>query len=108
MPNENAASPFSTDPAVRRLEDLIAKRLPALAIPGHDAPEYIRPKITAEEAHGFLRAIDAGLFELSDNGQCRPRWLSERPHGPNAGDDRNRTNPGSDTPLVARRNDGAT
>jgi hypothetical protein len=74
MPNDNATSPFSADPAIRRLEDLIAKCLPALAMRGDDPPEYLPPKraITPEEAHGFFRAIDSGLFELSDNGQCRP------------------------------------
>jgi hypothetical protein len=70
----NTIASSSTDAAVRRLEDLIAKCLPALAMPGDDPPDYLPPTsaITTEEAHGFFRAIDAGLFELNDKGQCRP------------------------------------
>jgi hypothetical protein len=46
-------------------------------MPGGDPPEYVPPKpaITAEEADGFFRAIDAGLFELSEKGRCRPRRM---------------------------------
>jgi hypothetical protein len=59
---------------MRRLEDLLMRSLPALARPGEDPPEYARPKVevTPEEAQGFFRAIDAGLFELEQDGQCRP------------------------------------
>jgi hypothetical protein len=66
-----------TDPAVLRFEQLIAKCLPALAMPGDGPPEYLSPKraITTQEAHGFFRAIDAGLFELSNSGLCRPRGM---------------------------------
>jgi hypothetical protein len=76
MPNEIATS-ASTDSAVRRLEDLIAKCLPALAMPGDDSPEYLPQKtaITPDEARGFFRAIDAGLFELSAKGHCRPQRM---------------------------------
>lgn len=76
MPNENTTPPLSAETPVRRLEDLIAKCLPALATPGDHPPEYVpKSAISGEEAHGFFRAIDAGLFELSDKGQCRPRGM---------------------------------
>jgi hypothetical protein len=75
--NGNTSTASSTDSAVRRLEDLIANCLPALAPPGGDPPEYQPPisSITSEEAQGFFRAIDAGIFDLSDKGRCRPRGM---------------------------------
>lgn len=77
MPDEETPPASLTDPVLQRLEDLILHALPALARPGEDPPRYARSKIevTSEEAHGFFRAVDAGLFELEPDGQCRPVGL---------------------------------
>jgi hypothetical protein len=77
MRDELASSSSVTDPAIRRLADVIVQSLPALARPGEDPPEYVPPQseITSEEARGFFRAIDAGFFELEKDGYCRPRSI---------------------------------
>lgn len=77
MPDEDTYPASSTDPAIQRLEDLIQRSLPALARPGEDPPEYARSavEVTPGEAQGFFRAIDAGLFVLERDAQCRPIGL---------------------------------
>jgi hypothetical protein len=67
----------SADAAVQRLESLIERYVEALSKPG-DAPfAYVPPKtpITAVEAGGFFRAVDAGLFDLREDGMCRPQRM---------------------------------
>jgi hypothetical protein len=65
------------DSALRRLDDLVASCLPALARPGDGPPGYLPPTrpITPGEARAFFRAVDTGLFEVADNGMCRPRKM---------------------------------
>jgi hypothetical protein len=65
------------DLSIKRLDDLVAGCLPALALPEGGPPEYLLPKIpiTSDEARGFFRAIDAGLFDLTRGGLCRPRRM---------------------------------
>jgi hypothetical protein len=66
----------SADPAVQRLGKVIARCLSVLAMEG-DPPKYLASwkPITTGEAEGFFRAVDGGLFELSDDGWgfCMPR-----------------------------------
>ena len=59
------------------LENLIERCVEALAKAGDAPAEYVPPKtpITAREAGGFFRAVDAGLFDLSEDGMCRPRRM---------------------------------
>src|SRR5258708_771433 len=75
MPTDQTHGPGND--ALARLVDLIATCLPALAMPGDDAPIYLSPRIavTAGEADGFFRAIDAELFDLSPSGYCRPQGM---------------------------------
>jgi hypothetical protein len=38
--------------------------------------DYVKPEqITEEEARGFLRAVDAGVFEIGRYGHCYPRGM---------------------------------
>jgi hypothetical protein len=63
----------SSDP-LRRLHELIQRSVPHMARPGGGCPAYLEPIVatTPEEAAGFFRAIDAKLFEVEPDGQCRP------------------------------------
>jgi hypothetical protein len=67
----------SSDSAVQRLDDLIAECLPALTRPGESPPEYVPPKerISSQEAQDCFRAVDAGFFDVGEDGLCRPRGM---------------------------------
>ena len=71
------SSPASVEDPLRRLDELIVQVLPLLARPGLGPPTCRPPAepITVGEASGFLRALDAGLFELGGNGLFRPRRM---------------------------------
>lgn len=68
----------SGDSSVDRLDRLIDDCVPLFARPG-EPPVFVAPTVpvTPEEAEGFLRAIDCGLFVVEPDGQCRPVGLRQ-------------------------------
>ena len=64
-------------PSVARLDAFIAAAIPALEARLQRPLEYGPPKtpIAEREAAGLFRSIDAGFFELEDDGLCIPRLM---------------------------------